>query len=320
MIKNLILYRFNGAVYADELARELVKFPFTPCGPTQQRSVGWVPPRGEEHGLIAEVVDGQIILKASLEQRMVPASVVARRVDEISAQIEKTTGRKPGKKQKKDLKEQALLELLPAAFTKQSSTTVWIDPEAKTLVIGSGSQGRADEIVTMLVKAADGLAVSLIQTETSPQVAMAHWLASGEPPHSFTVDHECELKSTDELKSTVRYNRHTLDTDEVKQHITSGKVPTRLALTWRDRLCFTLTQGGQLKKIDLLDVVFEGTEKAPNRNDAFEADVTIFTGEMRQLIPDLIEALGGDVVISAEQPLTPDAATSEAEEGAPAWA
>lgn len=43
--------------------------------------------------------------------------------------MEKTTGRKPGKKLMKELKEQALLELLPMAFTKQSVTRIWIAPK-----------------------------------------------------------------------------------------------------------------------------------------------------------------------------------------------
>ena len=59
----------------------------------------------------------------------------------------------------------------------------------------------------------------------SPAVAMAHWLGTGEAPYAFTIDRECELKSADEMKSVVRYARHPLDTDEVKQHIVSGKMP-----------------------------------------------------------------------------------------------
>ncbi|RXL83246.1 recombination-associated protein RdgC, partial [Citrobacter sp. AAK_AS5] len=78
-----------------------------------------------------------------------------------------------------------------------------------------------------------GFAVSLIQTEMSPQVAMAHWLGPGEAPYAFTIDRECELKSTDEMKSVVRYARQPLDTEEVRQHIVSGKVPTKVAMTWR---------------------------------------------------------------------------------------
>ncbi len=87
---------------------------------------------------------------------------------------------------------------------------------------------------------------------------MAHWLNSQEAPAGFSVDRECELKSGDESKSVVRYGRHPLDIAEVKQHIQHGKLPTRVALTWDDRVSFVLTQGLQIRKVALLDAVTEG--------------------------------------------------------------
>ena len=41
---------------------------------------------------------------------MLPASVLNRRVNEKAAHIEATEGRKPGKKEKKDLKDEAKLD------------------------------------------------------------------------------------------------------------------------------------------------------------------------------------------------------------------
>lgn len=196
MFKNLTVYRIGSewGTTAAEIETELEKSRFAPCGASQEKSVGWLEPRGVDHGPLVEVVDGQILLKLMVEQKMVPGSVVKRRCDEIAAQIEKQTGRKPGKKQIKELKEQALHELLPMAFTKQSVTRVWIAPKERLLVLDTGSQARAEEVVTLLVQAMPGFAVSLIQTEMSPQVAMAHWLGTGEAPYAFTIDRECELK------------------------------------------------------------------------------------------------------------------------------
>lgn len=306
MFKNLIVYRIGEgwSASASQLEAELAQARFVPCGASQQKSTGWVEPRGEAHGPLVEVVGGQWVLRLMSEQRVVPGSVVKRRTEEIAEQIEKQTGRKPGKKQTKELKEQALLELLPMAFTKQSGMSVWLSPKDRLLVLDCGSQSHADEVVTLLVKAMDGLSLSLIQTEMSPAVAMAHWLGTGEPPYQFSIDRECELKSPDEMKSVVRYARHPLDTDEVKQHIQAGKVPTRVALTWRDRLSFVLTEALQLKKLAFLDVVFEGAaaQSAGSKADkaeAFEADVAISTGELVQMIPDLLEALGGEALTMA---------------------
>ena len=301
MLKTGTIYRIVPTWEMDLAAIEaaLESSKFVACGATQQKSSGWAAPR-EENGALAESVDGQVILKLMTEQRIVPGAVVKRRADEIAAQMEKDTGRKPGKKIKKELKEQALLELLPMAFTKRSATLVWIDRKARLLVVDASSHAKSDDVITFLINCLEGLALSLVQTEMSPHVAMAHWLGTGEPPYQFTIDRECELKSTDEMKSVVKYGRHDLDIDEVRAHILAGKVPTKLALTWRDRISFVLTDSMQLKKITFLDVVFEGKLAEAGKiekGEAFDADAAIFTGEMSEMIPDLFEALGGEQVM-----------------------
>ena len=289
MIVYRIAEQWQGTL--ETLEEALSKAPFAECGATQEKSTGFVPPRGEQHGLLAESVGGQWILRYMTESKMLPGSVLARKVKEKAARIEQETGRKPGKKETKELKDEAKLDLLPMAFTKQGSMWVWIDREARLLVLDTGSQGRADEVVSQLVELLPGFAVALLDTQTSPQAAMAHWLKEQEPPVGFSIDRECELKSADEAKAVVRYARHPLDIDEVRAHIEAGKLPTKLAMTWDDRVSLVLTEGLQVKKIAFLDTVFEG--QSPD-DQGFDTDVAIATGELSKLIPDLIEALGGE--------------------------
>lgn len=291
MFKDLIIYRIAStwAATLDQVEGALAKAPFAECGATQEKSVGWVPPRGEQHGALAEAVDDQWLLRFMVDSKVLPGNALARKVKEKTERIEKETGRKPGKKETRELKEEARLDLLPMALTRQSSMWVWIDTASRLLVLDTSSQGRADEVVTLLVESLPGLSVSLINTQTSPQVAMAHWLKEQEPPEGFTVDRECELKSAGEEKAVVRYARHPLDIEEVQAHIDAGKLPTRLALTWDDRVSFVLTSQLQLRKLQFLDTVFEGTKAD---DGGFATDVAIATGELRKLIPDVVKALG----------------------------
>ena len=83
----------------------------------------------------------------------------------------------------------------------------------------------------------------------------------------------------------------------MQAHIAAGKLPTKLALTWDGRVSFVLTEGLQVRKLAFLDSVFEGQGKD---DSGFDADVAIATGELSKLIPDLIEALGGESVRGAE--------------------
>lgn len=295
VFKNVIVHCIESAWSArlDQAEEGLAAQRFVPCGATQEKSAGWVEPRGEAHGPLVESVAGQWLLEYMIESKALPASVVRRQLDERVARIEAETGRKPGKKERKELKEEITHALLPQAFTRHARVAVWIDPQARRLTLGTSNAARADEVVTALVKALEGFGVSALHTQVEPASAMAGWLASQEPPAGFSIDRECELKATDASKSVVRYAKHPLDIEEVRQHIAEGKRPTRLAMTWEDRVSFELTEGLQLRKIAFLEGVFDGGG-SDAKEDGFDADAAIATGELGELLPALIAALGGE--------------------------
>jgi recombination associated protein RdgC len=292
----------------DALEHALQAARFVPCGPTQPESYGWVAPRGNKSLALVESVGGQVILNLCTEKRALPASAVKAAVDECIEKYKKETGHeRVGAKVKKQFKEEVMLDLLPRAFSKRSSTMVWLDTANKLLVVGTGSLTGADKVVTCLLDALSAVPGSRpaggfkpVQTHMSAAASMSQWLASREAPFNFTVDRDCELKTPDDQKSTVRYSRHTLEIDEVPQHIAAGKVPTQLALTWNDRLSFVLTESAQLKKIQLLDVVLDGVRENGADDDGFDTDAAIITGELSALIPDLLGALGGEIGTEAE--------------------
>jgi len=308
MLKTASFFRI-GPEYAlpplDALEQVLQAARFVPCGATQPESYGWIPPRGKKSSILAELVDGKLILSLCTERRAVPSSALKAAVEDKIERYKKETGmERVAAKIKKDFKEEALLDLLPRAFTKKSSTMLWVDTANKMLVVGTGSSASADKVVTALMEAltavpggSPGLVFKPVQTQQSAASSMSQWLSTREAPFNFTVDRDCELKTPDEHKSSVRYSRHTLEIDEVPQHIAAGKVPTQLAMTWNDRLSFVLTENAQVKKIQLLDVVLEGVDKPGKDEDGFDTDAAIITGELSGMIPDLLDALGGELEV-----------------------
>jgi recombination associated protein RdgC len=131
---------------------------------------------------------------------------------------------------------------------------------------------------------------------------MSEWLRGKEAPVGFSVDRDCELKQPDSEKAAVRYARHVLDIDEVGEHIAQGKLPTRLAMSFAGRVSFELTETMALRKIKLLDIVLEGAG-APGRDEGFDADVALTTGELGPLLDALLEALGGELGAANDEPL-----------------
>ncbi len=334
MFKNALIYRIEhwDAPTLTEIDARLATAPFIECGATQPESSGFVPPRGDKHAALAESVGGQIVLRICTETKAVPGSVVKTQIQAELDKIEAETGRRPKGKRVKELKEAVVHALLPRAFPKRSETLVWIDPAGRTVWVGAGSTKKADTVVTRLIELlGGGLKLALLQTALAPATAMAAWLQSKEAPSGFSIDRECELKQPDSEKATVRYARHTLDIDEVGEHIAQGKLPTQLAMTWQGRVSFVLTEALTLKKIDLLDGVLEGAgidaaNQGRGANDGeggFDADVAIATGELRQLLPALVEALGGLQERSVAAPAaahapTPARATPPGPAGEPA--
>ena len=299
MFKNIIVYRIDPSwsktTAQIEAGLSLVRF--MPCGASQEKSIGWTPPRDQKFGILVESVGGQWMLRLTTEAKVLPSSVVKRRAEERIEKIEELTGRKPSRMEKKDIRDETLLELLPKAFTRISNTTVWIDPTARLLVIDASGQAKADEVVALLLRSLDGLVVTPLQTNIAPATQMTAWLMSHEAPGRFDVDRECELKATDDSQAVVRYSKHTLNNEEVRKHLQNNKLPTRLALTWNDRVSFVLNDIAQIKKIKFLDGVFDVADGQDKADDRFDADVAIVTGELGKLIPEMIDALGGEMVV-----------------------
>lgn len=297
MFKNAIIYRLDPAWSMDLLDMEVAlgRQLFQPCGATQPESYGWTPPRGEKNGTLVESIAGQRILRFQIESKSVPASAIKRKLDECIAKIEENEGRKPGRKETRELKDSIVLELLPHAFPKESSILAWFDLQHGRLVLDCSSAGKADTLISALVACLPDLQISLLNTRVSPQAAMTQWLAGSadEWPERFAAGRFVELESGDEMNSLVKFDRHHLDDEQMRLHISQGKLPTRLAMDWDGRVSFVLTEGLQLRKVAFLDAVFEG-QNSNELEEGFDADVAIATGELSALITDLVHAMGGE--------------------------
>lgn len=270
---------------------------FTPCTATQEKSVGFVEPRGHGHGPLVESINGHRILKLKISTKTVPAAEIRKKAQEAADRIEAETGRKPGKREMKSLQDEAKLSLLPDAFAKEAVVVVWHDPSTNLVVTDAVSQSKLDDVITLMVRTFVGLALTPLQTNIAPQTAMAQWLLAASPdewPQGISVERECELRASDESKARVKFTHHHLQNDDVRRHIKEGKLPTRLALSWDGRITFVLSDTLQLKKLTYLDGVFDSRSAQQGDDyDPFDADVSLATGELGKALQGLFDALGG---------------------------
>ncbi|CAH1903396.1 Recombination-associated protein RdgC [Candidatus Nitrotoga sp. HW29] len=291
--KNLQIYRIiNWNISPADLEAVLSKHTLNSCLRIEMQSRGWVSPKAEGGPLVYSLGQ-QMLLALGVEKKLLPVSVINQFAKLRAVEIEEQQGYKPGRKQMKEIKEFVTDELLPRAFALRRKTCAWIDPVNGWFVIDASNAAKADELVELLHKSIEGCSLALVKTKKSPASAMTEWLAGDDIPASLTIDRDCELCGTNDEKATVRYVRHALDSAEIIRHVKEGKKATRLAMTWRDKISFTLNESLQLKRIVPLDFIKDQIDTS-EEGDAFDTDFAIMTGELPHLLVDLMDALGGE--------------------------
>lgn len=294
MFRNLRLLRLPNGISAtpEQLAEQLARRAFQPCGANDRFSHGWVEPSAEA-GLVYSQ-GRQRLLCFQSEDKILPSNYVRRCAQAKAEQIEEAQGYKPGRKQMREIMEQVEAELLPRAFTKLSRSFVWIDNSRGWFVV-DGSASRADDVVELLKASMDMLPQMAIPvTKHFAGAAMTAWLAAGEATGTLSIDRDCELRAKTEEKAAVKYTHSNLDSEDVRNHIASGKTATRIALTHDDRVSFVLTEHLEIKRIALLDILKEEAyRQAEEGSDLFAADFVLYTGELAKTIAEVVEACGG---------------------------
>lgn len=286
MFKNLTVFKFIRDV---SKSIDLPNHQFTPTGPTDELSFGFV--SVTEDKWIHHTANGDMILKVAVETKSVPASVIKTKTNERAAVLEQETGRKPGKKERRDIADQVKHELLRVAFPKRTDTFVWFSNDG-LLFIDSTSQKIVDTINTLLVNSMQGLTLTFVQTTMNPVKLMTDMLLAEEDCEPFFAGKHLLLESTDEGKRKIRFDNHYLVIPEITKFMAQGAVPIQMQFYYNDQLSFVLTDGLKLKKIEYLDGVMQQHDDMADR---FDADVALATGIISAVWKDLIRELGGEL-------------------------
>lgn len=289
--KNIIFYRMEAASNLEAFFGALAALPLNPCGTTDLQSIGWVSPCGD--GSFVRSVNGKHLIALGVEQKILPASVVKQFADDKAKEIEESQGRKVGRKELRELRESATIELLPRAFVRRRTTFGYLDQANGFIVINASTPAKAEEFLGYLRKTIEAIPASLVKVNKTPSQAMTAWVSTGDAPAGFTIDQDLRLQSPE--KAQVTYSKHTLEGDDIRHQIEEGKVATKLALTWGEKISFVLTESLSLKRVYFLDILKEQNEQqAENKEELFDLDFALMAGEMAILLSDLLAALGGE--------------------------
>ncbi|MGH1460895.1 MAG: recombination-associated protein RdgC [Neptuniibacter sp.] len=297
--RNVIFYRLTDSLnYTQEqLQQKLQEQAFTPCKSQELSRYGWVPPCRLLDDVLAHEVHGLTMIAARKEEKILPSSVIKDNVGEKVAQIEQEQARKVYKKEKDQLKDEVVLDLLPRAFSRFQQTTALISASEGWIAVDASSHKRAEELLSHLRGTLGSLPLTLPDVNQSPSAVMSHWLEQeGSSPEGFEVLDECELRDNVLEGGVIRIKGQQLEDDEFIAHLEAGKRVTKLALEWDEQLKFVLHEDLSIKRLKLTEQLQEkiADEAADDEIAQFDVDMVQMGLELAKLFPAIVTAFGGE--------------------------
>lgn len=305
--KHLHLYRLHDAPELDAASLEtaLGEQAFRPLGGSEARRLGWSAPAGRAGTQLLHELQGQRLMTALRQERILPASVVREEVEERSEAIEASEGRKLPRKEKLAIKEQVYEELLPRAFVRSQKVDLWWDSRRQLIAINASSRTRAEELLDLLRETLGSLKVTPLASQTLPMRAMTTWL--GDPaarPADLVLGDQVELKAKGD-DGVLRARQVDLDSDEIQQLLESGRQASKLALSIEGRLSFVLHDDLAIKSLRFDDALIDEASQTDDGDDALvrlETDFILMTQALAESIERLIEWLGGEAGSAGDAP------------------
>lgn len=297
--RNARIFRFTKPfdISAEALEEQLQADAFKPCGPQETTRSGWVPPLGKHGEQLVHSANGYHLIALRKEEKILPGPVVKEAVEERAEAIELEQSRKVRRKEKDEIKEQVMLEMLPQAFSRNRRCYAYLAPQDGVLVVDAGSAKQAEDLASTLRKSLGSLPVRPPAVEQSPAFTFTGWLNETiDTPATITLGSECELKDPSEDGGVVRCKGLDLKAEEIRNHLEAGMQVTKLAVTWDDNVSFILDEELGIRRLKFGETLQDQLDEVDADDAAakFDAAFTLMTLELSRMIPGLLEALGGE--------------------------
>jgi recombination associated protein RdgC len=294
--KNLQIYRLTESLNANEqdLHEALSQQAFSPCRGLDTHRMGWVPPLGKHGEQLVHPGNGRYMLCMRREDRILPAAVIREAVEEKVEAIASEQNRRVGRKERSEIKDEVIIDLLPRAFVKSILVYAYIDTQNDWIIVDSSSANRAEDLLSLLRESLGSLKLKPLTVSHAPVDSMTRWLLE-HAPAGMQISDECELRDTLDDGGVIRMRGVDLGSQEVLQHLESGRYVARLALEWQERIGFVLCDDLSIKRLRFLDLVMQEAEDIEADDEAmrFDADFALMGMELARFIPALCQQMGG---------------------------
>lgn len=291
--RNLTFFRFNEDVALNfvsglmDLRIALDEHRFRDIGPQEFSTSGFVPVLDGETFTIRQGIDYEGFA-LRIAEKLLPGASIREAVAKKCDIIESLEGRKPGGKERQRIKDDVINEMLPHAPVRLKTIRGWFDYAEGWLVIDTASRKQAEYVLTQLRQALGSLPAVPLAPEESPRILLTHWIdyLSSTEEMPYQLGDECQMRDPATANGArVTFVRQDLDTEEVRDHLRTGKRVFRLGLMFDDRISMVLDADLVVRKFKLTDVVLE--EQFEREEFGEQSDFALVTLEVSRLCASL---------------------------------
>lgn len=290
-IKNIQAYTLNRDIQMPT-NEQLAEFEFTPCGAHDMQKMGWV--LAIDGGELVAEHNGTVTLKCRTQEKQLPSAKVNKEVSARVSDYERSTGMKVSKRDKDQIKDGVINDLLPRAFEKDTDTLMMINKEMGIIYVNSSSPKRAEDTLALLRQTIGSLPAVPVMFAAPTDRSMTDWVEYANLPERFVCGSEAKMESVLVGQGVAKIKDLDMDSEHVADLIRDNFIITELELEYHGAVSFVLNEFNTLKKIkwsdDLLD--WNSDIDAEDKHSRFLADLDIAVGTLSQLFGELYAALG----------------------------
>jgi recombination associated protein RdgC len=298
--KNLRLYRLLKPFELPEdlLDQRLQVKRFRPCGSHEPSTLGWTSPLGRGSDRLVHELAGCVMICARQEDKLLPAAVVSETLEERIDAIETEQARKLSRKERMELRDEIIHQLLPLAFAKSSRTFALIDRQHDWILVDAASANRAESVISLLRESLGSLSVRPFETVIAPTKVLTDWVAQPTKQADFLLLDSCELRDTSDAGGIIRCSGEDLAASEIQAHLATGKQVVKLALQWDERISCILEADLAIKRIKFLDILQDQLGELETEDEVarFDLSFSLMSLEFRRLVGRVLQLCGGLVL------------------------
>lgn len=299
---------FNGALFMR---------PWRKPSATELNTAGFIEPLGEESVFAHRINASSTLIALHVQSRMLPGKIVNEHVKAQVTKIEEEEDRKVYSKERRDIKEKVLVQLLPRAFIDRKTIHAMIQPPY--IFVDTSSAKTAEAVLSCLREVLGSLGVRPVTVRVSPVATLTQW-ATVEAllPHKFRVTGDFKANNVHDEKDSVTGKGTDLGSDTLSEWLREeGRRVVQLGMMWNgqmdEAIPFTVNDSIVIKGIKWPEAITDqGTADAGEEATLLEytkATLLLVEDEISNLVPELLDALGGE-----ELPSTPGREDADVED------